>query len=509
MKILKKTIGRILFTLVLVTIALTAITSQVNAPTWSGEIQLTTDPYRDQSPVMIQAIDGRIWVFWHSYRTGNAEIYYKIYDGAWSNDTQLTNDPNADVNPAAIQAINGIMWVFWATNRYGPSGNYEIVYMTSLNNGVTWSSVSRITFDVHDDRRPSVMQAADGKIWVAWHSPRTGNFEIFYTYYDGSWASFGTQLTNNSYTDVSPSIIQTSDGKMWIFWSSYKTGDYEIFYTTSTDGGSLWLTEVQLTVDTKGWDQAPFATQVGNGKIWVVWETDRGGNDFDIYYKIYDGSWSSDSSLVTNNAEDTLPSVFQAANTTIWVTWSSTRGVIGDYNIFYKLTLADYDVAVQSVTAQSTLAYQGYNRQVQVKVKNEGLLSATFSVTAYCNSSPIGTQAVTGLASNTETTLTFLWDTTGLAYGHYVLSATASGLVGEEDLTDNSLSGDVVLLTVPGDVNGDKVVNVVDAASNSAHWYPGPPVGPLGYSVTNDINIDGNVDIIDSAIVSAHWGQSW
>jgi len=61
--------------------------------------------------------------------------------------------------------------------------------------------------------------------------------------------------------------------------------------------------------------------------------------------------------------------------------------------------------------------------------------------------------------------------------------------------------------TIPGDVNGDKVINVVDAASVSAHWYPGPPRGPLGYGREADINLNGIVDIVDSAIVSANWNR--
>ena len=60
---------------------------------------------------------------------------------------------------------------------------------------------------------------------------------------------------------------------------------------------------------------------------------------------------------------------------------------------------------------------------------------------------------------------------------------------------------------ITGDVNGDKVVNVVDAASVSAHWYPGPPMGPLGYGKEADINLNGIVDIVDSALVSANWNR--
>jgi len=61
--------------------------------------------------------------------------------------------------------------------------------------------------------------------------------------------------------------------------------------------------------------------------------------------------------------------------------------------------------------------------------------------------------------------------------------------------------------TIPGDVNGDGTVNVADAASVSAHWYPGPPRGPLGYGREADINLDGIVDIGDAALVSANWNR--
>jgi hypothetical protein len=245
-----------------------------------------------------------------------------------------------------------------------------------------------------------------------------------------------------------------------------------------------------------------------NGRIWVTWQADRGGEYYDIYYKTFDGVWSSDVLLVSGSeTEDVLPSICQSTNTTIWVAWSTN--INDDYDIYYKGTIADYDVAVTSVTSPSTLAFQGHNREVQVKVKNEGLQSATFTVTAYYNSTPIGTQTVTSLAPNSETTLTYQWNTTGVAYGRYTLSATASAVSGEEDLTDNSLAGANILMTIPGDVNGNRVVDLFDAASVSAHWYPGPPIGPLGYDLTADINSDGTVGITDSAIVSAHWGQTW
>lgn len=60
-------------------------------------------------------------------------------------------------------------------------------------------------------------------------------------------------------------------------------------------------------------------------------------------------------------------------------------------------------------------------------------------------------------------------------------------------------------IQIPGDVNGDGVVNMLDRGMLSAHWFPGPPIGPLGYDPIADINCDGAVNMLDLAIVSAYW----
>ncbi len=86
-----------------------------------------------------------------------------------------------------------------------------------------------------------------------------------------------------------------------------------------------------------------------------------------------------------------------------------------------------------------------------------------------------------------------------------------------------------------GDINGDNKVNILDFGEISGHWYPGPPVGPLGYDPIADLwpklqcvlseePYDAipkiwdeetqtwipdpsirTVDIFDAALVSAHW----
>jgi len=67
----------------------------------------------------------------------------------------------------------------------------------------------------------------------------------------------------------------------------------------------------------------------------------------------------------------------------------------------------------------------------------------------------------------------------------------------------------VWILNLPGDANDDMIVNIIDVSVVSAHWYPGPPIGPLGYDAASDLNGDSNVDILDIALISSQWAQFW
>lgn len=172
-----------------------------------------------------------------------------------------------------------------------------------------------------------------------------------------------------------------------------------------------------------------------------------------------------------------------------------------------------HDVALINVITSKTIVGRGYNASINVKVENQGDLAETFNVAVYCNSSLINTTQGTptnpytiSLPAKSSTTITFVWNTTGLTkYKGYEMSAQASPVPSETDLADNTFTNGIVTVTTPGDVYLDRVVNIMDAAVLSAHWYPGPPIGPLGYDANADINNDGAIDIVDAAIVSAYW----
>jgi hypothetical protein len=166
------------------------------------------------------------------------------------------------------------------------------------------------------------------------------------------------------------------------------------------------------------------------------------------------------------------------------------------------------DVAVLDVKPDLPSVYQGWKVNITVIAKNQGLLPITFSVTAYYNETAIETKIVTNLASNTNATLKFLWDTTGVPKCHnQTISAQAPVIPGEMDTADNSYTSTVKVKTrIVGDVNADGIVNVLDLIVVDAAFgtYPGDP----NYNLYADINRDGTINVLDMILVSTHLGES-
>jgi hypothetical protein len=100
-----------------------------------------------------------------------------------------------------------------------------------------------------------------------------------------------------------------------------------------------------------------------------------------------------------------------------------------------------------------------------------------------------------------------LCPTSGLAKGSYSVSAYATPVPSETDTSDNTRSGGLVFVSIAGDINADRKVDLKDVF----------PVGKAFGSVPEDpkwdpnldINSDGVIDLKDYFIVCKKYGQSW
>lgn len=107
-----------------------------------------------------------------------------------------------------------------------------------------------------------------------------------------------------------------------------------------------------------------------------------------------------------------------------------------------------HDLAVVDVTALPTAVSQGDPVYITATIENRGDFPETFGVTIYADQEKpivrdeitIGTQAVNNLQSKSSQTVNFIWDTTGVPYGNYWITAEASVVPGETETAVNVLT---------------------------------------------------------------------
>jgi len=221
-------------------------------------------------------------------------------------------------------------------------------------------------------------------------------------------------------------------------------------------------------------------------------------------------------------------SVNEGSATMVSFAWNTTGYAKGDYLIHVAVTpvpgevdfsdntkTADsmvtvltlgHDVRVVAIKPAKTVIGQGYDLRVTVKVGNYGVFSETFNVTVYLNTTFLGFQTVT-LSSGTKADVLLVKTSLGFSKGNYTLNASASLVSGETEIDDNTLAEGWVIITTPGDVTGDFVVDIYDAII-LAGAYNSKPNSP-NWNLNADINGDNIVDIYDAIILANHFNEHY
>jgi subtilisin family serine protease len=119
---------------------------------------------------------------------------------------------------------------------------------------------------------------------VVWHSDVSGNWDIWYTVYDGVRWGPPSQLTIDPNLDRWPYVALLSNNRILVMWSSNRTeGRWEIWYKVYSNG--VWSIDRQLTVYPTDHDYAPAFTQLPDDTIGIIWSSSIvGSNTTNIYF---------------------------------------------------------------------------------------------------------------------------------------------------------------------------------------------------------------------------------
>jgi len=168
---------------------------------------------------------------------------------------------------------------------------------------------------------------------------------------------------------------------------------------------------------------------------------------------------------------------------------------------------------IASISATKNVV--GLNRRLSlgIKVTNYGVAAETFNATFDANSTIIHEIFDVTVDGQNSTIVIFNWTVAGFAYGNYSISAGITPVFNETELSDNFIDGLWIFVTITGDINADKNVDIFDAILFANLWggyhvmvYPWYP--PSLYWIA-DFDDNGKLDIFDAIILAGNFGKHW
>jgi len=395
--------------------------------------------------------------------------------------------------------------------------NYNIISGNNITNngGGIWLFDSSNTNNVSGN---NITNNSGNGIWVGYSSNSisgnkiTNNHYGIYLYYSSNNNVSGNEITNNgrgiwlfdsSYSSISGNNITNNRyGIVLEEFSTYNIISGNNITNNEVDGIYLFVSSSDNSIYHNN-----FIDNIRQVEIVPVGLR----NAWDDGYPSGGNCWSD----YTGVDEYGGPNQDQPGSDGI----CDTPYIINNYNRDRYPLMKPYggpvDIGITNITTSKILVGQGYNLNVNIKITNYGISSETFNVTVYANTTVIALLTDITLSTRNSTTITFTWNTAGFAKGNYTIKAVAEALPGETDTTDNTLTDGWVLVTIPGDINADQKVNILDCiilANHFGHTNGNghtPSTEEWQKCLNSDINSDNKVNILDCIILAGHFGQEW
>lgn len=187
-------------------------------------------------------------------------------------------------------------------------------------------------------------------------------------------------------------------------------------------------------------------------------------------------------------------------------------GIVNQATRSCELFMRDHDVAVTSIRTSKTDCLpeetigQGSDLSISVEMENEGSCKETFNMTAFVNNTAVKSCSVTLYRGETQT-VAFSLNTSGWANGYYNISAIIDIVPGETDTANNAFVYGCVFVTIQGDIDGDRDVDIFDIVRMALVYGISKP-NPR-YDPNSDIDDDSDIDIFDIVLAAANYGKSW
>ncbi len=181
-----------------------------------------------------------------AYGENNPDIFFSRsvdFGRSWSSPVNISHTPGASRDPELVTGQDGTIHVVFAETLADDISNREIFYMSSTDNGKTWSTDHKqenISNSKSDSSEPSLAVSEDGTVHVAWKEENASAIErpqIYYTHRAPDGWKPGINISNKTKYCYHPVIACGANGNVFVNWldRSRREGAADIWCITVKD----------------------------------------------------------------------------------------------------------------------------------------------------------------------------------------------------------------------------------------------------------------------------------
>jgi len=206
--------------------------SMTGGASWAAPQRLVWNSGYSSNPSIACTPAGHLHVVWSDYTPGNFEIYYIAGSNGgttWSSPRRLTWSSGQSDSPAIAAHASGLLHVVWWDITPGTA---EIYYKNSPDGGASWTTARRLTWTSGGSFSPAIKLGFSGQLHVVWEGIVDSDGEIFYKKSLDEGATWGStqRRTWNSGWSASPAIAFDNSGYLHVVWCDNTPGNFEIYY---------------------------------------------------------------------------------------------------------------------------------------------------------------------------------------------------------------------------------------------------------------------------------------
>ncbi|HTM48633.1 MAG TPA: hypothetical protein VL285_08135, partial [Bryobacteraceae bacterium] len=191
-------------------------------------------------------------------------------------------------------------------------------------------SAEKLSTGEYEDDEPAMAALPGGAVAAVWVAYRERADRVFLrTQANHSW-SRPEQVTTKPADIFRAAAAADKAGNLWVFWTERANDRWQLWGRQKK--GAAWSAPERLAAE--GSNTFLRAASSPDGKIFVVWQSYRGGQS-DIFLRAYDGGkWSAETRVSESPANDWEPAVAAGPDGTAYVAWDTYDK--GNYDIHFR-----------------------------------------------------------------------------------------------------------------------------------------------------------------------------